>query len=75
MAITATVDRFEGEMAVLLVGPEQTVVNVPRSDLPEDAGQGDVVRLEGTVDPEETERRREKIREKIEHLKRRSSRS
>ena len=72
MSITATIDRFEGEIAVLLVGPEQTVVNVPRSDLPEDAGQGDVVRLEGTVDREETKRRRAEIREKIERLKRRS---
>jgi hypothetical protein len=74
MPIIATIDRFEGEVAVLLVGPEQAVVNVPRSDLPEDAGQGDVVRLEGTVDREETERRRTEIREKIEHLKRRSGR-
>ena len=72
MPITATIDRFEGEMAVLLVGPEQTVVNVPRSDLPEDARQGDVVRLEGAVDREQTERRRTEIREKIERLKRRN---
>ena len=70
MPITATIDRFEGEMAVLLVGPEQTPVNVPRSDLPEGASQGDVVRLEGYVDREETERRRAEIKEKIERLKR-----
>lgn len=73
MPITATIDRFEGEMAVLLVGPEQTVVNVPRSDLPADANQGDVVRLEGTVDREGTERRRTEIRKKIERLKRRDN--
>lgn len=71
MPITATIDRFEGEVAVLLVGPEQTVVNVPRPDLPEGASQGDVVRLEGYVDREETDRRREEIKEKIERLKRR----
>ena len=71
MTIIATIDRFEGEIAVLLVGPEQTVVNIPRSDLPEDAGQGDVVHLEGYVDREERERRREEINEKIERLKRR----
>ena len=71
MPITATIDRFEGEVAVLLVGPEQTVVNVPRSDLPENAGQGDVLRLEATIDREETERRRESIQGKIERLKRR----
>lgn len=71
MPITATIDRFEGEIAVLIVGPEQTPVNVPRSDLPEDASQGDVVHLEGYVDREETERRRTGIEEKIERLKRR----
>lgn len=72
MGITATIDRFEGEVAVLLVGPEQTPVNIPRSDLPEGAEQGDVLRLEVTIDREETERRRESIQEKIERLKRRS---
>lgn len=71
MPIKATIDRFEEEVAVLLVGPEQTPVNVSRSDLPEGAFQGYVVRLEGYVDREETERRRAEIREKIERLKRR----
>ncbi len=40
MAITATIDRFEGDAAVLLVGEEEAaaaVANVPRSDLPEGA--------------------------------------
>ena len=73
MPMTATVDRFEGEIAVLIVEPEQTVVNVPRTDLPEGISQGDVVRLEGMVDREETERRRLEVQEKIERLKRRNS--
>jgi hypothetical protein len=72
MAITATIDRFEGDVAVLLVGDEGTVVNVNRSDLPTEVRQGDVLRLEATVDHEETERRRESVRGKIERLKRRS---
>ena len=72
MAITATLDRFEGKMAVLLVGKEETSVNVPRSDLPEGAERGDVLRLEAIIDRGETERRRESIQEKIERLKRRS---
>lgn len=71
MSITATIDRFEGDIAVLVVEPERTVVNVPRSNLPKDARQGDVVRLEGYVDREETDRRRSEIRKRIEHLKRR----
>jgi hypothetical protein len=72
MAITATIDRFEGEMAVLLVGEEGPVVNVNRSDLPPEANQGDILRLEVTIDHEETERRRDSVRAKIERLKRRS---
>lgn len=76
MPITATIDRFEGEngeIAVLEVEPERTVVNVSRSDLPNDAEQGDVVRLEGKLDREETNRRRAEVREQIERLKQRSS--
>jgi hypothetical protein len=72
MAITATIDRFEGDVAVLLVGNDETVVNVNRSDLPPELRQGDVLRLEATVNHEETERRRESVRGKIERLKRRS---
>jgi hypothetical protein len=71
MAVTATIDRFEGGVAVLLVGEEETVVNVRRSDLPPEARQGDVLRLEAVVDPVETRSRRESVREKIERLKRR----
>ncbi len=72
MPIRASIDRFEGEVAVLLVGEEGTPVNVPRSDLPRDAEQGDVLRLEAVIEREETEERRESIRERIERLKRRS---
>ena len=72
MAITATIDRFEGDVAVLLVGDEETVVNVKRSDLPPEVRRGDVLRLEVTVNHKETERRRESVRGKIERLKRRS---
>lgn len=72
MPITATIDRFEGDIAVLVVEPEQTVVNVPRTDLPNDAEQGDVVRLEGKIDREETNQRRTAIQEQIERLKQRN---
>lgn len=71
MPITATIDRFEGDIAVLVVEPEQTKLNVPRSELPDTVSQGDVVRLEGRVDRDETDRRRAEIQEKIERLKQR----
>ena len=57
---------------MLLVGEEETVVNVHRYYLPSEAKQGDVLRLEMIVDREETERRRESVQAKIERLKRRS---
>ena len=69
MAITATIDRFEGDVAVLLVGDEETVVNIHRSYLPSEAKQGDVLKLEVLVDREETQRRRESVRAKIERLR------
>ena len=62
------------EIAVLVVEPERTVLNVSRSDLPNEAGQGDVLRLEGHVDRKEMDRRREEVREKIEQLRRRGRR-
>ncbi len=72
MSIIATIDRFEGDVAVLLVGDAESVVNVHRSNLPPEAGQGDVLRLEVTIDRDETERRRESVQSKIERLKQRS---
>ena len=56
---------------MLVVEPERTVLTVARSDLPNEAGQGDVLLLEGRVDREETDRRREEVREKIERLRQR----
>jgi hypothetical protein len=58
MGITAIIDRFEGDIAVLLLGDEGTVVNVHRSHLPPEAVQGHVLRLELSIDYEETDKRR-----------------
>ena len=43
-----------------------------RSDLPTEARQGDILRLEATIDHEATEMRREEVQAKIERLKHRS---
>jgi hypothetical protein len=57
----ATIDRFEDGHAVLLVEGREKVV--PRSTLPMNAREGDVLDLvSGRVDTAETERRREEIR-------------
>jgi hypothetical protein len=67
----STLDRFEGEMAVLIGEPQGTVVNVPRSDLPENLKQGDMLRFDGYVDQDETSRRRATVRARIDRLKKR----
>lgn len=60
MAISATIDRFEGDLAVLIEDSEQrTKVDVERSLLPEGARTGDVISLSqslGEADDESVRR-------------------
>ena len=73
----AVIDRFEGDVAVLLVGDHERRVNVPRRDLPRGAKEGTWLQVEldgdrvvsATIDQEETERARRRIAEKLERLK------
>ena len=58
------IDRFEGEYAVLEIGDGRHV-DLPRALVP-DAHEGDVVNI--TVDHEETERRRARIRQLVDEL-------
>jgi hypothetical protein len=58
----ATVDRFEEELAVLIVDGKQ--VTRPRSELPAGVREGDVIDLElGTIDTEATSELREQVRQ------------
>ncbi len=58
----ATVDRFEDELAVLIVDGRQ--VTRPRHELPAETREGDVVDLDTlTVDAEATERLRAEVRQ------------
>ena len=58
----ASVDRFEEELAVLVVDGREVVR--PRAQLPPNAREGDVVDLETmTVDRAATERLRAEVRE------------
>jgi hypothetical protein len=74
----ASVDRFEGKFAVILVGEENRVVNIPRGQFPKGIKEGTwlIVELDGDklisaeVDPEETEKARKRIMEKLERLRR-----
>lgn len=78
----ATVDRIEEGRAVLLVESDGETVaerHLPEDELPEGAGEGAVLELDfesGDLEdveyrPEETEDRRERMREKFDRLSRR----
>ena len=78
----ATVDRIEAGRAVLLVESDGETVaerHLPEDELPEGAGEGAVLELDfesGDLEdveyrPEETEDRRERMREKFDRLSRR----
>jgi hypothetical protein len=78
MSEKAVIDRFEGELAVLLVGEEQRLVNVPMTSLPEDATEGAWLQVEldgnslvgAEIDVAQTERARQRVMEKLERLRR-----
>jgi hypothetical protein len=58
----ATVDRFEEDLAVLIVDGAERIL--PRAQLPADAREGDVVDLSlGQVDTQATEALREQVRQ------------
>lgn len=58
----ATVDRFEEDLAVLIVDGAERIL--PRAQLPADAREGDVVDLSlGQVDTQATEELREQVRQ------------
>ncbi len=59
------IDRFEGQIAVC-ERPDRTMMNIPRSKLPDGAAEGDVLVIEGDairIDPAATAQRRRKAEE------------
>jgi len=65
------IDRFENEFAV--VETNDGIKNIPRSELPPDAAEGDVIVLTGglyTVDKQATKSRRESVHSRFDKLKR-----
>ena len=64
-----TVDRFEGETAVLLVRPEETQqILFPRELLP-NVEQGDILEITATREIQETEEARARVSSLIEKLR------
>jgi hypothetical protein len=68
----ATIDRIEGQMAVLLAGDEPVGFNIPLSLLPEGCKEGDVLNLAIERDLEETQDAKERVSSLMERLKKKS---
>ncbi len=68
--IIATIDRFEGNFAVILAGPEQEErFDLPRTLLPEDAGEGDIVTFSINTKKNKTAKAKQEVAGMIEKLK------
>ncbi len=65
----AVIDRFEGDYAVVLFGDEEINVELPKKLLPKKAKEGDWLKVEFEIDPEGTEKQREKISALLQKLK------
>jgi hypothetical protein len=78
MTTKAVVDRFEGELAVLLLNDGQEQLVVPRKSLPHGTKEGhwlqvvieDGMVLSAIIDEEETAGAKQRIAEKLDRLRR-----
>ena len=65
--ISAYIDRFEGELAVLLLGDDMKKVNFPRAYLTADVGEGDYLKLDISYDKEATEQAEQEAQDLLNH--------
>lgn len=78
MSENAVIDRFEGDLAVLLVGELERQVVVARSALPQGSREGHWLQVEfagdklvsAAIDEAGTARAKERIAQKLERLRR-----
>ncbi len=71
--IKATLDRIEGDTAVLLVrNGESLRLNLPLAMLPEGSREGDILDISITRDEKETEDSKARVSSMIERLKKKS---
>ena len=72
-AFRVSLDRVEEGLAVLLVREDESIrFTLPRSLLPEDAREGDILAVTVRRDVEATEAARQRVAERIARLKSRS---
>ena len=80
MKTKAMIDRFEGDLAVLLVGEEQDRLEVNKSMLPIGAKEGDWLQVDvkddrvfsATADPKGTADAKKRIQDKLAKLRERN---
>ncbi len=65
----AVIDRFEGDMAIVLFGNEEIKVDIPKELLPEGVKEGSWLNVNLDLDIEETTAREDRIKAKLEKLK------
>ena len=65
----AVIDRFEGGFAIVLFGNEEIKVDIPKELLPEGVKEGSWLRVNFELDLEETKKREDRIKAKLEKLK------
>ena len=68
----AVIDRFEGNIAVVLLGDEEIPINIPRALLPNKAGEGSWLKVNFEPDPEGEKTQREKIQGLLDKLKKKA---
>jgi hypothetical protein len=78
MKTKAVIDRFEEDLAVLIVGEEENKLIVPRASLPQGVKEGQWLQVEveddqiisAVIDEDETAKGKQRIVEKLARLKR-----
>ena len=65
----AVVDRIENGQAVVLFGDDEIKVDIPVRFLPEGIKEGNILRVEFTIDKEAERKQREKISQLLNSLK------
>ena len=65
----AVIDRFEGDFAVVLVGDKEIKVDIPKALLPKKAKEGSWLKFNIELDPEGTEKQKEKMSKLLDKLK------
>jgi len=67
--LKAVIDRFEGEYAIVLFGEDEIKVDIPKVSLPEGSKEGSWLKVSFELDLEETKSREDRIKSKLDKLK------